>query len=268
MTFSPQLEERFAKMLHALSGRAHALGRGSDADVRAGRSRRDHPGTDRRSRQALRSDAAAGGRSGGLLLDAAPQAAGQVSTCRCAPTSVACWWAARNCTSTPSKKLGIGHKETTADGQFSLEEVECMGACSWAPAVEINYDFHHHVTPEKLDQLDRRPEEGAVMAEASFTTNRARSKPASSASASRLEGSETLDVYLANDGFKAFLQSQGDDARGDHRGSEDFGSARPRRRGIPDRPEVELRSAHFAQAASTSSSTPTKASPAPAKTGC
>jgi len=51
------------------------------------------------------------------------------------------------------KKLGVGHKETTADGQFSLEEVECMGACSWAPAVEINYDFHHHVTPEKLDQL-------------------------------------------------------------------------------------------------------------------
>ena len=51
------------------------------------------------------------------------------------------------------KKLGIGHKEATADGQISLEEVECMGACSWAPAVQVNYDFHHHVTPEKLDEL-------------------------------------------------------------------------------------------------------------------
>jgi NADH-quinone oxidoreductase subunit E len=51
------------------------------------------------------------------------------------------------------KKLGLGHKETSADGQFSLEEVECMGACSWAPAIQINYDFHHHVTPEKLDKL-------------------------------------------------------------------------------------------------------------------
>ena len=51
------------------------------------------------------------------------------------------------------KKLGIGHKETTEDGRISLEEVECMGACSWAPAVQINYDFHHHVTPEKLDTL-------------------------------------------------------------------------------------------------------------------
>jgi NADH-quinone oxidoreductase subunit E len=51
------------------------------------------------------------------------------------------------------KKLGIGHKEVTADGEISLEEVECMGACSWAPAVQVNYDFHHKVTPEKLDQL-------------------------------------------------------------------------------------------------------------------
>jgi NADH-quinone oxidoreductase subunit E len=51
------------------------------------------------------------------------------------------------------KKLGIGHKGVTADGEISLEEVECMGACSWAPAIQVNYDFHHKVTPEKLDQL-------------------------------------------------------------------------------------------------------------------
>ncbi len=52
-----------------------------------------------------------------------------------------------------SASLGIGNKEVTPDGQFSLEEVECMGACSWAPAIQVNYDFHHFVTPEKLDQL-------------------------------------------------------------------------------------------------------------------
>lgn len=51
------------------------------------------------------------------------------------------------------KKLGIGHKEVTPDGLFSVEEVECMGACSWAPAIEVNYDFHHFVTPEKFDKL-------------------------------------------------------------------------------------------------------------------
>jgi NADH-quinone oxidoreductase subunit E len=51
------------------------------------------------------------------------------------------------------KKLGIGHKQVTTDGQISLEEVECIGACSWAPAMQVNYDFHHGVTPEKLDRL-------------------------------------------------------------------------------------------------------------------
>ena len=50
-------------------------------------------------------------------------------------------------------KLGVGHKGTTADGMFSLEEVECIGACSWAPAVQVNYDFHENLTPEKMDEV-------------------------------------------------------------------------------------------------------------------
>ena len=50
-------------------------------------------------------------------------------------------------------KLGIGHKQITADGLFSLEEVECIGACSWAPAIQDGYEFHHHMTPERFDQL-------------------------------------------------------------------------------------------------------------------
>ncbi|MGA2117622.1 MAG: NAD(P)H-dependent oxidoreductase subunit E [Bryobacteraceae bacterium] len=51
------------------------------------------------------------------------------------------------------QKLGIENHGVTADGQFSIEEVECMGACSWAPAVQVNYEFHHDVTPDKLDRL-------------------------------------------------------------------------------------------------------------------
>ncbi len=49
------------------------------------------------------------------------------------------------------KRLGIKHKGTTADRLFSLEEVECIGACSWAPAVEVNYDFHENLTTAKMD---------------------------------------------------------------------------------------------------------------------
>ncbi len=52
-----------------------------------------------------------------------------------------------------SKTLGIGHRQVTSDGQFSLEEVECIGACSWAPAIQVNYDFYHKVTSEQLDRL-------------------------------------------------------------------------------------------------------------------
>jgi len=51
------------------------------------------------------------------------------------------------------KKLGIGHKGTTSDGKFSLEEVECIGACSWAPAIQVNYDFHENLTPERMDKV-------------------------------------------------------------------------------------------------------------------
>jgi NADH-quinone oxidoreductase subunit E len=51
------------------------------------------------------------------------------------------------------KKLGIGHKQTTADGLFSFEHVECIGACSWAPAAQVNYDFHENLTAEKLDKI-------------------------------------------------------------------------------------------------------------------
>jgi len=51
------------------------------------------------------------------------------------------------------KKLGIGHKGTTPDGLFSLEEVECIGACSWAAAAQVNYDYHENLTPEKMDKI-------------------------------------------------------------------------------------------------------------------
>jgi len=51
------------------------------------------------------------------------------------------------------KKLGIRHKGTTPDGLFSLEEVECIGGCSWAPAVQVNYDFHENLTAEKMDRV-------------------------------------------------------------------------------------------------------------------
>jgi NADH-quinone oxidoreductase subunit E len=51
------------------------------------------------------------------------------------------------------EELGIGHKGVTADGVFSLEEVECIGACCWGPAIQINYDFLDELTPEHVPGL-------------------------------------------------------------------------------------------------------------------
>src|ERR1700682_2149096 len=51
------------------------------------------------------------------------------------------------------KRLELGHKEVTPDGVFSLEEVECIGACTGAPALQVNYDFYENVTPLKFDRL-------------------------------------------------------------------------------------------------------------------
>ena len=58
------------------------------------------------------------------------------------------------------KKLEIGHKETTADGVFSLEEVECIGACTGAPAMQVNYDFYENLTIERTTQIFEALETG------------------------------------------------------------------------------------------------------------
>lgn len=58
------------------------------------------------------------------------------------------------------KKLGIGHKQTTPDGTFSLEEVECLGACCGAPAMQVNYDYYENLTSEKVDALLEKLKDG------------------------------------------------------------------------------------------------------------
>ncbi len=49
-----------------------------------------------------------------------------------------------------SEELGVGHKGVTHDKLFSLEEVECIGACCWAPAIQVNYAFHDDLTPDHV----------------------------------------------------------------------------------------------------------------------
>jgi NADH:ubiquinone oxidoreductase subunit E len=50
-------------------------------------------------------------------------------------------------------QLGIGHLETTADGLFSYEEVECLAACDRAPCMQVNLRFRYDLTPALVDNM-------------------------------------------------------------------------------------------------------------------
>jgi NADH-quinone oxidoreductase subunit E len=152
MTFSPDLEARFAKMLES-----YPPGRTRSAVVPMLLYAQDEVGhishelieeVARRCKVTpLQVDEVVGYYS---MLHTKPQGKVHVQVC----TNISCLLTGgEELYEHASKTLGIGNKETTADGQFSLEEVECMGACSWAPAIQLNYDFHHNVTPEKFNKL-------------------------------------------------------------------------------------------------------------------
>src|SRR5437764_3427553 len=51
------------------------------------------------------------------------------------------------------EKLGIKAGETTADGMFSLKTVECLGACGYAPLMQMGKFYKEHLTKEKVDQI-------------------------------------------------------------------------------------------------------------------
>jgi NADH-quinone oxidoreductase subunit E len=51
------------------------------------------------------------------------------------------------------EKLGVKAGSTTSDGKFTLEDVECIAACTEAPCLQVNYRYFHKVTHDKVDEL-------------------------------------------------------------------------------------------------------------------
>ncbi len=51
------------------------------------------------------------------------------------------------------QKLGISEGETTADGLFTLKPAECLGACGYAPMMQLGKTYREHLTKEKIDKL-------------------------------------------------------------------------------------------------------------------
>jgi NADH-quinone oxidoreductase subunit F len=105
------------------------------------------------------------------------------------------------------KRLEIGNKQVTADGVFSLEEVECIGACTGAPAMQVNYDFYENLTPMKFDRIIEELDNGDHPAPEPVTSGALHPRdPAETPVISRRFGirlSHKMEVYLQHDGYKA-----------------------------------------------------------------
>src|SRR3989442_15035424 len=105
------------------------------------------------------------------------------------------------------KRLEIGHKETTADGVFSLEEVECIGACTGAPAMQVNYDFYEDLTPSKFDRIIEDLDAGKRPAPVGVITGALHDRdPQETPLISKLWGikdSRKIDVYLQHGVYQA-----------------------------------------------------------------
>ena len=109
------------------------------------------------------------------------------------------------------KRLEIGHKETTQDGVFSLEEVECIGACTGAPAMQVNYDFYENLTPLKFDRIiedldaGRRAEPEPVISGALHDRHVLETPLISRRWG--MKDSHKLDVYVMQGGYQALVKA-------------------------------------------------------------
>ncbi len=52
-----------------------------------------------------------------------------------------------------SDELGVGHDQTTPDGEFTIERIECQAACTHAPVMTVDWEFMDQMTPEKAREL-------------------------------------------------------------------------------------------------------------------
>ena len=105
------------------------------------------------------------------------------------------------------KRLGIGNKQVSESGTFSLEEVECMGACTGAPAMQVNYDFYENLDPDKVDAIFEQLQEGKRPPPVPVISGALHERhPAEVLVISQrfgIKNSHKIDVYMKHDGYQA-----------------------------------------------------------------
>jgi NADH-quinone oxidoreductase subunit F len=105
------------------------------------------------------------------------------------------------------KRLGIGNKEVSPSGTFSLEEVECIGACTGAPAMQVNYDFYENLDPDKVDAIFEQLQDGKRPKPEPVTSGalheRLKAEVPVISQRFGVRDSHKIDVYRQHDGYQA-----------------------------------------------------------------
>jgi NADH-quinone oxidoreductase subunit F len=103
-------------------------------------------------------------------------------------------------------RCGVPPKAPTSDGVFSYEEVECLGACTGAPAVQVNYDYYENLDVSQVDGLMNQLGSGHSLPPVPFTSGVFKeAHPAEVRVISArfgLPNSASIETYLQHDGYK------------------------------------------------------------------
>ena len=167
-------------------------------------------------------------------------------------------------------KLGIKAGETDPTGMFTIQQMECLGACDRAPVMMVNNDhWHEHLAPEACRRAGRQDEdrgpEGARRLPPRHRGPSRKRVEGQDHDAGEAEGGARLRtrahevrVHAGRRRARSLRQEPGrlrraeegpgDDARRGDRGRQEVGPARPRRRRLPDRPQVAVRRQEVAEA--------------------
>jgi len=87
------------------------------------------------------------------MLNMKPIGRHHIQVCRTLPCALV---GAERIAASIKKKLGIGTGETTADGRFTLSEVECLASCGSGPMMQVNDGYYEDLTEEKVDKILER----------------------------------------------------------------------------------------------------------------
>ena len=164
-------------------------------------------------------------------------------------------------------KLGIKVGQTDPTGMFTIQQMECLGACDRAPVMMVNNDHWHEAAqagagerPRRSDQ-DRRPQGAQSVPPLRAAHHRGQEDDDAregEGDAGLRAGADAVRVHARRRRARSLRQESGrlpgpeegavDDARGGDRGRQEVRPARPRRRRIPDRPQVAVRRQEVAEA--------------------